>query len=139
MISHLPELVFHLSVIVGALVVVLFVFLRNAVLIKFNSDLILLCAILVFSFGAYGEGAISNESFHQAKIKELQVKILRAEADSAIQNTKIIEKIVYKEKLSRERAATITQFIDREIVKYDNQCVVPTVFIDAHNEATKNK
>ena len=88
-------------------------------------------------------GAISNEEKWNAKVKELEVKVAEAEAKSAKENVKIVEKIVYKDKIVKQKGDEIIQYIDKEvvkkeeIVKYIENCPVPEEIINLHNEATK--
>jgi hypothetical protein len=37
----------------------------------------------------------------------------------------------------KERGKDIVQFVDREVVKYDNKCEIPQPFVDAHNRAAE--
>lgn len=106
-------------------------------------------------------GAASNEEKWQARVKELEEKIALAEAESKKENVVIQEKIVYKDKIIKERGKTQIEYIDR-IVKGDTQvitkdmseaeraefkkkqeeleqalkmCPVPRLIIEEHNKA----
>jgi uncharacterized coiled-coil protein SlyX len=82
-------------------------------------------------------GAIHNNAEWEARVKELEVKLAQAEVESQKENIKIVEKIVYKNQIVKQRGEDIIRYIDKEIVKYDNQCIIPKEFIDAHNKAAK--
>lgn len=91
-------------------------------------------------------GAASNEAKWEARVKELEAKLLVAEEESKKINTEIVEKVVTKTKVVQNKAKTIVEYIDREIVKdkeiikYVEMCPVPAAIIDAHNAAaTLNK
>ena len=77
------------------------------------------------------------------KIKELEAKVVAAEAKSAVVNTKIVEKIVTKQKIVKERGEDIIKYVDKEIIKYDvkfapgGQCEIPKEFITIHNKAAE--
>lgn len=82
-------------------------------------------------------GAISNEEVWQARVKELEVKLAKAEVESAKENTKIVEKIVKKTEYIKTRGNDIIQYVDREVTKYDEVCRIPPPFIRAHNNAAE--
>lgn len=67
-------------------------------------------------------GAASNEEKWQARVKELEEKIAAAEAESKKENVVIQEKIVYKDKIIREKGKTQIEYIDR-IVKGDTEVI----------------
>ena len=90
-------------------------------------------------------GAASNEAKWEARVKELEEKLLVAEQASKQINTKIVEKIVTQKQIIREQGKTITEYVDREIVKYDTKylpgaiCEIPQEVIKAHNMAASGK
>jgi hypothetical protein len=94
-----------------------------------------LVSIALVVIGVYMSGAISNEEAWLARVAELEVKVAQAEAKSAQENTKIVEKIVFKDKIIKEKGDTIIKYVVDEIIKYDNQCKIPQEFIKAHNDA----
>jgi hypothetical protein len=97
--------------------------------------------IVIFSFGIYLQGGRANEAVWQQRVKDLEVKIAQAEAESAKATVQIVEKVVNKTRVVREKAQTEIQFIDRvvkenqEIIKYVERCPVPAELLDAHNRA----
>lgn len=109
-------------------------------------------------------GAASNEEKWQARVKELEEKIAAAEAESKKENTVIQEKIVYQDRIIREKGKTQIEYIDR-VVKGDTEvitkdmseaeraafkkkqeelenalkmCPVPALIIEEHNKAAKS-
>ena len=95
-----------------------------------------LVSVALIVIGVYMAGAISNEEAWLARVAELEVKVAQAEVKSAQENTKIVEKIIYKDRFVKEKGDTIIKYVDKEIVKYDNQCKIPQEFIKALNDAT---
>ena len=97
--------------------------------------------IVIFSFGIYLQGARANESVWQQRVQDLEAKVAQAEAASAQATVEIVEKVVNKTQVVREKAQTEIQFIDRvlkenqEIIKYVERCPVPAELLDAHNRA----
>ena len=102
-------------------------------------------------------GAASNEAKWEARVKELEDKLLVAEQESKKVNDVVTEKIVTQTKVIKGKSQDIIKYIDRwntkevivegpervkreEIIKYIEMCPVPEAVIDAHNAAaTLNK
>jgi hypothetical protein len=80
-------------------------------------------------------GSIANNEAWEAKVRQVEIKLAEAEAKGAIETVKIVEKIVVQEKIVRERGQNTVQYIDREVVRYDNTCPIPESFIEAHNRS----
>jgi len=76
-------------------------------------------------------GGAANEEKWLARVAE----IAESEVKSEKVNVKLVTKIVTKEKVIREKADTIVQYIDREVVKYDTKCEIPKEFVKAVNDA----
>ena len=95
-------------------------------------------SILLLILGVFMSGAIHNEKAWIARVKELEVKVAAAEAEAAKENTKIVEKVVTKTKVVKEKGEEVVKYVDREVVKYDNICVVPKEFIKALNDSIEN-
>ena len=100
-------------------------------------------SVLAIAIGTYMSGAISNEESWQAKVKEMEAKVAAAEIESQKQNVKVIEKVVKKTEYITRRGQDIIQYVDREVVKYDEkfrpggQCELPNEFIKAINNAAE--
>ncbi len=94
-----------------------------------------LVSVALIAIGVYMSGAISNEEAWLARVRELELKVAASEVKSAQENVKIVEKIVYKEKIVKEKGDAILQFVSKEIIKYDDQCKIPQEFIKALNDA----
>ncbi len=73
----------------------------------------------------------------QDRVTELENKVAELAAKKEIVNTKIVTKVLTKEKIVKEAADVQIQYVDREIVKYDNQCKIPEEVITIHNRAVK--
>jgi hypothetical protein len=102
-----------------------------------------ICSIIVLVFGVYLEGGLADYKEWELRVKEMEAKVAKAEAESAIKNVEIQEKIVTKTKVIRERGRDIITYIDKEVIKkeevikYIENCPVPKEFIDLHNQATE--
>jgi uncharacterized membrane protein len=132
-LQFLPNWIFYVLLLAGvaAFLVTHFVkLLPNAQLIQIAST-----AVVVIS--VYMIGAISNNDAWLAKIKDLEVKVAEAEAKSATANSEIVEKIVTKTQVVKQRGQDIVKYVDREVVKFDANCVIPKEFVVVHNQAAE--
>ena len=132
-LQFLPNWIFYLLLLTGVAAFVA----TKLIKILPNAQLIQLASVAAVVVSTYMIGAISNNDAWLAKIKDLEVKLAQAETKSAIKNTEIVQKIITKTQLVRERGQDVVQYVDREVVKYDNTCVIPKEFIEAHNSAAK--
>ena len=87
----------------------------------------------VYCFGGYGVEMEWRAKAEQAQ-KEADARVAQAKKI----NTKIVTKIRYKNTIIHHNGKTVTQYIDREITKYDKSCVIPEEVIKAHNAAATN-
>jgi len=93
--------------------------------------------------GVYWRGGYAIEMEWRERVAAVEAKVVAAEAQSKEVNTKIVTKVVTKTQVIRTRGETITKYIDREIVKYDEkfapggQCEIPREFIKALNDAAE--
>ena len=94
-------------------------------------------SIVFVIVGLFMCGAIYNNDEWIARVKEMEAKVAQAEVESLKENTKIVEKIVNKTKIVKERGQDIIRYVDKEVVKYDSQCIVPKEFIKALNDASE--
>jgi hypothetical protein len=136
-LQWLPNWIFYLILLAGLVGYGATYLLRFLPAVYMYKTPIQLASIGLIVIGVFMSGAIHNEEVWVARVKELEVKLAQAEVESQKENTKIVEKIVYKNQIVKQRGEDIIRYIDKEIVKYDNQCVIPKEFIDAHNKAAK--
>ena len=136
-LDFLPFWVFHVITLAGVLGVLASQFMSVIPVISKYKLPILVGSILVLAFGLYMEGGITNQEKWEARVKEMEAKVAQAEAESAKENTKIVEKVVKKLEVVKVRGEEIVRYVDREVAKYDSQCVIPKEFIKAHNDAAE--
>lgn len=91
---------------------------------------------LVF-FGTYMSGAISDNDAWLKKVTELEKKVLVLEAEAARVNTDTVRDLATKKEQRIETKQQLIQYIDREVIKYDETCKVPKEVIDTLNKAAK--
>ena len=99
--------------------------------------------IALLVLGVYWRGGYAVEQEWRERVAEVEARVAAAEAQSKEENVKIVTKVVTKTQVIRTRGETITKYIDREIVKYDEKfakggvCEIPQEFIQAHNSAAE--
>jgi hypothetical protein len=136
-LDFLPDWFFYTALIIGAVsffVTYLIRFIPIPAISVYRTPIQLISLALII-LGVYMSGAISNDKSWKLKVAELEKKVLTAEAKSAKENVKIVEKVVVKREYYKERGDDVIQYIDREIIKYDESCKIPKEFVEAHNKA----
>ena len=97
--------------------------------------LIQLFSLVIFLFGIFMSGVAYSNSTWENKIKEIELKNLRIENESNEQTDKLEVKVLEKTQFIKVRGDDIIKYIDREIVKYDETCKIPSELIEAINIA----
>ena len=134
-LSVLPDVVLHLILVVGILGTIVGFVLGFIPFIGKYKLPIQICSLLILSLGVYLEGGLADKQEWLLKVKEVEAKLAKAEAQAAVENVKIVTQVVKKLELVRTRGNDVVQYIDREVVKYDNICPIPIEVIRAHNAA----
>ena len=139
----LPSWYTHAVPVLGIVLILISMFLKVIPFISTYYIPLRIIGLVTLLFGIFFEGVMySGKDLHE-KIKELEAKVVAAEAKSAVVNTKIVEKIVTKQKIVKERGEDIIKYVDKEIIKYDvkfapgGQCEIPKEFINIHNKAAE--
>lgn len=134
------QFVVHAILLAGVLGTLLFYFIIGKFPIPLLGGYIrlgkILSAILLVS-GIYFEGGFSNEMQWRERVREMEAKVAKAEEEAKEANKALDNKSKEKVKVIRERGVVVKQYIDREVAKYDNQCVIPKEFVKAHNDAAE--
>jgi len=142
-LSFLPEWAFHLMLGIGVLGTVAGFVLGMIPFIKQYVISIRIISLFILILAVYLEGGLADNKIWEARVKEMEVKVAKAEAESAKENVKIVEKIVRKTQIVRIRGEDIIKYVEKEVVKYDEkfatggQCELPKEFIKAVNDAAE--
>lgn len=138
-LKWLPDWIFYGSLIVGIIGFVATYFLKFIPIpaMYVYKTPIQLVSVALIVIGVFMSGAIHNENAWLERVKELEAKVEAARIQSEEENNKIVEKVVTKTKIIKQRGENIVRYIDKEIVKYDNTCVIPKEFVKAHNDAAE--
>lgn len=138
-LSITPDWVFHAMLIAGILGTIAGFALSFISVIKQYIIPIRIISITLLVFGLFMEGALLDNQAWELRVKEVEAKLAKAEAESQKENVKVVEKVVKKTEYYRVRGNDIIQYVDREITKYDSQCIIPKEFIKAHNDAAEKQ
>ena len=87
--------------------------------------------------GVYFRGGLAVEQQWRERVAAVEEKLAQAEKAAADANTKIDARAQKQVTAIRNRQVVVKQYIDREVVKYDSQCVIPQPFVRAHNDAAE--
>ena len=141
MLSFLPDWFWTLLLITGVLALLAAWVLKSVPVISNYRLPIQVGGILALLVGIYFQGVMANEEKWQARVKELEEQVAAAEAKSKEVNVKVEEKIIYKDKVIKERGQKQIEYIDRvvkereEVKVFIEHCPIPTAIIDEHNKA----
>jgi 4-hydroxyphenylpyruvate dioxygenase-like putative hemolysin len=132
-LQFLPNWIFYLLLFAG----VVGFLVAHFVKILPQVELVQVASAVAVIFSCYMIGAIANNDAWLARVKELEAKVAEAEAKSANANTDIVEKTIVKTQVVKERGQSIIKYVDREVVKYDANCIIPKEFVVVHNKAAE--
>lgn len=130
LLKFLPDWIFYGMLIAGAIGIVASKFVP-----VFYRSAAQAASAGVFIIGVFMAGAIHDNTAWLERVAEMEKKVAEAKTESVKENTKIIEKVVVKREFYKEKGQDIIQYVDREIVKYDESCKVPKEIIDTLNKA----
>ena len=94
-----------------------------------------LVSIICIVIGTFMAGSIHDNEAWLEKVQEMEAKVVKAEQESKTANEKIDTKTEQQKVKIVQKQLVVKQYIDREIVKYDNTCVIPKEFVEVHNKA----
>ena len=136
LLNWLPDFVIHLMVILGVLGVIASWFFGFVPFISQYKLPIQIISIIVLVFGIWIEGANSNNNSWLLKVKELETKLARAETQSAQVNTILVENIVEKEKIIKDKQNELKIAIN----KYStDECKLSNASVSLFNSSSQNE
>ena len=135
LLTLLPVWIIHAVLGLGVLGLLIAFFVQRIPFIKTYGYLIKIVSSILLESGLFLQGALAYKESTALAVAKLEAKLAKAEAKSAQTNTVIVEKIVKDTEVIRTKGKTITEYVDREVVKYENKCPLPSEVIRAHNAA----
>jgi uncharacterized membrane protein len=138
-VQHLPDWVFHTLFFLSLTATLLGFFLGQVKYIKQYTLLLKLSGIIGLVLAILLEGALLDNKIWQERVAEVEAKLAKAEAAGVKVNSKINDKVANKQQKIIVYRQGRTEYITREITKYDKTCVVPTEMVKALNAAAKDE
>lgn len=135
LLIFLPVWTIHALVGAGILGLLIAFFVQRISFIKTYGYLIKIISALLLLAGLFLQGALAYKESTALAVAKLEKKLAEAEAKSQKTNVEIVEKIVKDTEIVRVKGKTVTEYVDREVIKYNNKCELPSEVIRAHNAA----
>ncbi len=137
----------NLTLVSGVILTILSFFVLHRILrlvpgLSKYATMLQILSILILAAGLYFKGGYTTEMMWREEVAKVQAELDAAKKKSAEKVIEIEEKVVYRDRIVKEKAQTIVQYVDREVVKkeevvkYIENCPVPNEIINIHNEAT---
>jgi len=131
-IKFLPDWIFYAILVAGTIGLLIGRFMP-----PMYKTAVQVGSLVAFVFGTFMTGAIYDNNAWVERVDEMKAKVAEAEAKGKEETVRVETKVVTKTQVIKEKAQVVKQYIDREITKYDNQCVIPKEFVKAHNDAAE--
>jgi len=142
-LSFIPDSWLNLAVLsilgAGVLIYVLSYFVAFIPTLIPAKEPIRIIGTLLVVAGVYFYGSYDTEMSWRGKMAEQTTAIEKAFEQSKSANAKIENDAKERVKVIYKNATIIKQYIDREVIKYDETCKIPDVVVKAHNAAAKNE
>jgi uncharacterized protein YacL len=135
LLTLLPVWIIHSVLGLGVLGLLIAFFVQRIPFVKTYGYMIKIVSSILLVLGLFLQGALAYKESTALAVAELEAKLAKAEAKSQKTNVEIVEKIVTDTQVIRTKGKTITEYVDREVIKYETKCPHPTEVIRAHNAA----
>jgi uncharacterized coiled-coil protein SlyX len=136
-LNFIPDFVFHALLILSLLALAGSFVLDSIPFIGTNAKAIQLASAVVLAIAIFFEGAISNESVWQARVKELELKVAKAETQSAEANGQLSKALAAKDKEIALAQAELKNRIRAGAAAMDAVCKIPSDVVAILNDAAK--
>jgi len=93
--------------------------------------------ILLLVLGVYFRGGLAVETEWRERVAIVESQLAAAEKASTEANAQIDTRVQKQVTSIRQRMTYVKQYVDREVVRYNDQCTIPEPFINAHNAAAE--
>ena len=96
-----------------------------------------IASIIALVTSIYLLGMMQVNTYWKNKISLLQAQVVELAAKSSETNAVINTKVITRTQVIRERGADVIKYVDLEVVRYNNTCMIPVEFVTAHNLSAK--
>jgi hypothetical protein len=131
--NFIPGTLFYLLFLASGIGYIVSLFLPNPILKK----QVKIASIIALAVSIYLLGMLYVNNWWKDKAALLEKQVAELAVKSSETNTIIEKKLITKTEIVRVRGDDIVKYVDREVVKYDTQCVIPKEFTEAHNRAAE--
>ena len=136
-VNFLPDFVFHILLLAGLLGLAASFVMDSIPFISTNAKAIQLASAVALAIALFFEGAISDNDAWQARVKELELKVARAETQSAEANGQLSKALAAKDKEIALAQAELKNRIRAGAAAMDAVCKIPADVIAILNDAAK--
>jgi uncharacterized coiled-coil protein SlyX len=136
-VNFLPDFIFHILLLAGLIGLAASFVLDSIPFISTNAKAIQLASALALAIALFFEGAISDNSSWQARVKELELKVARAETQSAEANGQLSKALAAKDKEIALAQAELKNRIRAGAAAMDAVCKIPSDVVAILNDAAK--
>ena len=131
--NFIPQTLFYLAFLAAGTGYCVSLFLPATILQK----QVKIASIVALAVSIYLLGMLYVNNWWKAKAAQLQAQVVQLEAKSSETNAVIEKKLITRTEIVRVRGDDIVQYVDREVTKYNNGCVIPLEFVRAHNQSAE--
>ena len=132
-----PNWIFHTLFYASIVAMILGFVFGKAKLIKQYTLMLKISGVIGFAVSTFLEGALYDYNVMQSRIEEAKQQTAQYEQANKELNDKLAKKSTKVKEKIQVKKEYITRYIDREVKKYDNTCVIPKPFVDAHNQSAE--
>ena len=138
LLNFLPSWVVYAALLLSvAGLVAAFVLSFIPFISKYSLPIKVLCTATLIG-SVWLAGGISNQAAWEARVKEMELKVAKAEAKSAQANAKLNSKVIKKIENVRGKTNANVKAIKQVSKKIDSQCKLPNAAIVLHDSASQN-
>jgi hypothetical protein len=105
-----------------------------------NSVITRIVGALLIAANCWHLGGINNEAIWQARVNEMQAKVVIAEAKAIEANQTVVTQVVTKTKVIKQKTKTNVEYITKYVAKdLDASCTLTSASIMLSNSASQNE
>jgi hypothetical protein len=136
-LNFLPDWIFHFILLAGIGGLIASYLMKFVPFVYMYKTPIQAVSVVAIVGSTFMLGAAWNDQVWRDRVAEMEQKVAAAEVKSVEENIKIVTKIVKKTEIVRTRGDDIIKYVDREVVKYNDRCEIPTEFVKTLNDAAE--
>jgi hypothetical protein len=105
-----------------------------------NSPITRIIGVVLIAASCWHLGGVDNEAIWQARVDEMQAKVVVAEAKAADANKEVVTQVVTRTKVIKETTKANVEYIIKYVAQdLDNSCTLTSAAILLNNSASQNE